>query len=724
LWGESGQKHTRQVEAQFYWEGPRRIKFRLSLTKPHLANEEDIMEALDLHSRAWTDEIVNFNKNSKHLEISVLTPSSIRDLEEQLEEPVWGLLIAGSMGLWWYLFFSLASWKAPLASRVTVGTTGVGVASFATFAAGGLFFICGFKLNAAIVGCVPFLALGLGVNDMLILTRGFSEVGVERIKSMSMSEILGEVFGRAGVGVTLTSLCNVVSFGLASFVPIPGLSDFCICIVLDSVMNYIAMMTLFPGCLMLEAKRIKEKRPDNLLRLCHQRILRTGQESAGAESCIETPLLNCLTKRAAPRLGSWAGGVISLAIGLAAIGASVYPIKTQTLGWDPEQLVPKQNPLRRSLELLFRDFNLFPTYVVYHGIDDPMDVSQNQAEMLKLYDAVSSQKYTTPGPFPHYLTMFYYYAAFTPAVNNTNMVPAPASVPEGFADLGLVKPDRFQSLFNDWRKMPLDDPASALGGGSFVLADLVFANEFKYRADGGLLYSHVLFFISGTSSDSDLIEVIKDTRAIVEASPLKNKAYVYGDIFTYWSSFIGLDRFMYNIMGISICVMFASALVLLQSLTSAVIVAVMSMLMVVNMYAAMNLFVEFNIFTVAAILAGVGLSIEFTAHVTSSFVLAPGTPEQRLATVMQETYPAILQGSVSTSLSIAPLLFHQVEFVSVYLCIPFLILTAIGMFHGMVILPGVLALSARILTLLGLVKQKESAQNTEDAEVSAERQVI
>merc|ERR1711953_395067 len=147
-----------------------------------------------------------------------------------------------------------------------------------------------------------------------------------------------------------------------------------------------------------------------------------------------------------------------------------------------------------------------------------------------------------------------------------------------------------------------------------------------------------------------------------------------------------------------------------------------SMLIVVNMYAAMNLFAEFNIFTVAAILAGVGLSIEFTAHVTSSFVLAPGTPEQRLATVMQKTYPAKVQGSLSTSLSLFPLLFHQIEFVTLYLCVPFLILTVIGMFHGMVVPPGVLALSAWILTLLGLVKQKGETEDS--AEVSAERQVI
>jgi len=92
---------------------------------------------------------------------------------------------------------------------------------------------------------------------------------------------------------------------------------------------------------------------------------------------------------------------------------------------------------------------------------------------------------------------------------------------------------------------------------------------------------------------------------------------------------------------------------------------------------------------------------------------------------MQETYPAIVQATLSTSLSVFPLLFHPIQFISLYLCVPFLILAAIGMFHGLVVLPGVLALSARILASVGLVKQKgeESGENMDDAEVSADRQV-
>merc|ERR1712038_592052 len=98
----------------------------------------------------------------------------------------------------------------------------------------------------------------------------------------------------------------------------------------------------------------------------------------------------------------------------------------------------------------------------------------------------------------------------------------------------------------------------------------------------------------------------------------------------------------------------------------------------------------------STILAFIGLSIEFTAHVASSFVLAKGTPEERLAEVMRETYPAIIQGGVSTVLAILPMYFSKILFITKYIGLPFSILVFVGVFHGMVVLPGLLALSANI----------------------------
>merc|ERR1712032_1585383 len=149
-------------------------------------------------------------------------------------------------------------------------------------------------------------------------------------------------------------------------------------------------------------------------------------------------------------------------------------------------------------------------------------------------------------------------------------------------------------------------------------------------------------------------------------------------------------------VAITVPVMLVSTLLLLQSLASALIVAAMSFIIVLNMYGICMVFLKFNTFVVSSVLAGAGISIEFTAHIASSFVLAKGSPERRLAHMMRETYPAIIQGSVSTVLGLLPLTFSRIPFIRQYIVMPFAILVLVGMFDGMVLLPGLLALSARL----------------------------
>jgi len=569
--------------ALFFTEGPRRAAFRLSLTNPELACEWEIEEAVQLQSREWSDMVDRFNEKSKLVEVAQVRAGAIKDLEDLHTRPPWFLMISGSIALYLYLCFSLASWHAPLQSRVNLGVQGLGVAGFATLAAGGLYMMLGKRLNPPILAGVPFLALGLGVNDMLILSRGFSELGLEFIKEKSNSDIIGAVLSRAGVGVTLTSLCNVLSFGMATSLPIIAMQDFCLCVALDSTTNYIAMMTMFPCCLMLEAYRIRKRLPDPSICTvaCHRRVLEGGQDATGPASYIEELFLDFLGDKVAPRLGSWTGGIISFIVCLVAIGASVPLIVNQQVGFIVHELIPPELSMHRAMKFYFEDFSLFPSYMVYHGVKKPLDVPNNQAEMMKIYDAVCDTKFTAAG-IGHYLTSFYDHVA---GVENSSLIPAPAGVPQGFADKGIVRPDRFFELFNNWRKFPLLDPRSAFNDSTFLSADFAAANEFKYNEDGSIDLSFTMFYITGAQSDEEIISSIKETRAIVDASPLKGQVFVYGDIYTYWALFIELPAILWRILGIIICMVFLSSLILLQSAISATIAAVMSMLIVITTYA-------------------------------------------------------------------------------------------------------------------------------------------
>jgi len=327
--------------------------------------------------------------------------------------------------------------------------------------------------------------------------------------------------------------------------------------------------------------------------------------------------------------------------------------------------------------------------------------------MLKLYSQVSETRFTIPSSLQPYLSMFYSYAAVLEAANfsktfgmSSLFVPLSRedSSLKRYAPYGTVNETVFNELFESWRSMPLEDPTRALTpeGGSYVYADLVQANEFNY-VGGQIQFSFFPFYIHGTNGDHDFIALIEEVTDIVHKSPLNGKAYVYNPIFTYWSSFLGIDLILYKVLSITLAAMFFSALLLLQSFVSAAIVAVVSMMIVWATYAICVTFLKFNSWIVFSLMAAAGLSIEFTAHIVSGFVLSSGSPEERLSSVMQDAFPAIIQGAVSTFVGNVPLAFSHIPFLRLYLFVPFTVVVIVGLAHSLILLPGILPLCARFV---------------------------
>jgi hypothetical protein len=705
-WSDDGKVLTKAKAMSWtmYVDGPRRIAFRMSLTKPELADEHEILEALDLHAKEWTKLVGEFSKTSKSLEAASLEAGYLDDLEQDLEEPDWQLIISCAVLMNLFVTLSMGSWTAPLQSRAGLGGLGIGAVVMGTIAAAGIYFHLGYRINSAVMGGMPFLAMGLGVNDMLVLTRSFSELGIKYIQENKNPTIIGEVLSRSGLGVTLSSLCNVFAFSMASTLPMKGLSDFCVCAAIDAFTNYFAMMTLFLCCLCAEARRVRTRGPDNTLctGVCHVLILRKS-DTCGSESFIEEPFLKLLRRRGAPFFASKPVGIVLSILAVFMTCAAVVPITRKTVGYRPETLAPETNPTNRALELMFEHFNFFGSQLVFRNLD----VSTNQEEMLKLYSQVSETRFTIPSSLQPYLSMFYSYAAVLEAANfsktfgmSSLFVPLSRedSSLKRYAPYGTVNETVFNELFESWRSMPLEDPTRALTpeGGSYVYADLVQANEFNY-VGGQIQFSFFPFYIHGTNGDHDFIALIEEVTDIVHKSPLNGKAYVYNPIFTYWSSFLGIDLILYKVLSITLAAMFFSALLLLQSFVSAAIVAVVSMMIVWATYAICVTFLKFNSWIVFSLMAAAGLSIEFTAHIVSGFVLSSGSPEERLSSVMQDAFPAIIQGAVSTFVGNVPLAFSHIPFLRLYLFVPFTVVVIVGLAHSLILLPGILPLCARFV---------------------------
>jgi hypothetical protein len=93
-------------------------------------------------------------------------------------------------------------------SRTAVGLVGVLVVAASVAAGIGLCAYAGIKMNATSTQVLPFLLLGLGVDDMFVLVHKFPLYR----KSMDATEATGLALSVAGPSITLTSVTNCAAF--------------------------------------------------------------------------------------------------------------------------------------------------------------------------------------------------------------------------------------------------------------------------------------------------------------------------------------------------------------------------------------------------------------------------------------------------------------------------------------------------------------------------------
>lgn len=276
------------------------------------------------------------------------------------------------------------------------------------------------------------------------------------------------------------------------------------------------------------------------------------------------------------------------------------------------------------------------------------------------------------------------------------------------APFGLATNDAslFYPKLHAWAHIPTEDPLSAWlpGGNSFLYADLSVFNEFTFSNKTGLnelKFSFFPFAMVNLKTDGAYIDAINQVNKVIEDSPLKGKAFAYGDIFTYWQVFLELEPELVKIFCIDMVVIFVINLLLLRSAVAAITSTVACMAIVLEIYGLAMTFLMFNVFVAATLLMAMGITIEFTAHLAAAFAFARGAPSERLGHAMAHTFPALIEGSISTLCGLLPMAWHAIPFIVDYFFKLLLLVVVVGLVNGLVFMPVILAVLSPLTQLLG-----------------------
>lgn len=701
-------------------EGIRRAKFRLSLTKPDLANEDEIEEAREKLSDSIKDEVQAFNDASDNLEVVMQPLEFLTQSTEATSKPALGAMIIGGIFTLIFVIVSQASWRFPLLSRAAVATWGICPILLSLITSGGTMLLLGVKFNPAIVMSLPFLGFGLGFDDLFVMLSYFSDLGVHFIIENDSETVLEEVFRRAGPGVALTSACNICGFIVGTMIPVKGMSDFCLGAGIVSAFNFLAMVTLVPCLLLREAWRVKRGDPEYHIATCycHRRALRKAKESGNEleeltvkDAGYGLAVKKTVENRIGPFLGRPVVQVVMVILSVGLVLISLMGIANKSVGYKPGELFSKDIYGQRAIELLFEYFTFFGARIIFVDVDVP----RRQGEMIDLYDQVIKAPWTTPREGPIYLTAFYRYLAAagqtpTPGVPNSTLADFgyrlydkythPIYAPMGIA---TEDPDEFYRLMASWNNIPLDDPAKAFlpGGAAYTTADGAGLNIFNH-VDGNkskpLRLSFFRFYQNDLKTDQDYLDSITTLREITDNSNFEGKAFPFGPIFTFWSTFIELEPILFRALLVDLGIIFAITAFLLRSIMAAVVSVLATALIVIQVYGLSMLFLQFNVFVAASLLAGAGISVEFTSHLIAAFCQSSSDEPiaHRLGLALAHAGPALWCGSMSTILSLLPLAWNPVPFVTKYMFGPFAMIVAVGTFNGLCVLPVLLALLGRL----------------------------
>uniref|UniRef100_A0AC34GN64 SSD domain-containing protein n=1 Tax=Panagrolaimus sp. ES5 TaxID=591445 RepID=A0AC34GN64_9BILA len=167
-------------------------------------------------------------------------------------------------------------------SRPILAIGGVLSAAMAIVSGVGLLLLFNFNMTS-VAYSMPFIVFSVGVDNVFILLSAWRTTSYE----LNLTERMVETFSDAAVSITVTSLTDLISFGVGCMTPFPSVQMFCAYAVVAVIFTYIYQLTFFAGIMVLTSKREVEGRHC----LTFQKIAKKKKPTKPAAEVIQAPRL-------------------------------------------------------------------------------------------------------------------------------------------------------------------------------------------------------------------------------------------------------------------------------------------------------------------------------------------------------------------------------------------------------------------------------------------------
>lgn len=247
----------------------------------HIFSIGQANEVVQAWQRNFTKKIYDhsLNKGEKRL-LHPLASTSVADMLEEFSQFNFMVIFIGYVLMIIYAGWSQAkfdNWWFSVNSCCQLAVIGVLLITFSSIGGLGFSTILGINFNAATTQIVPFLTLGLGIDDMFLLLHNYHGV-LEAVKSKEIAILMKET----GMSILITSTNNILAFTTGIILPIPALRSFCLQTAILLSFNLFTIMIMYPAFISMDIRRQKQGIRDMTLCCGKRKTQRKPEDSSNA----------------------------------------------------------------------------------------------------------------------------------------------------------------------------------------------------------------------------------------------------------------------------------------------------------------------------------------------------------------------------------------------------------------------------------------------------------
>lgn len=110
----------------------------------------------------------------------------------------------------------------------------------------------------SIVGALPYLIVGIGIDDMFIIIDELDRIGPQ----LSVTDTVKVVMANSGPTITMTTMTDLVAFAVSTWSELPAIQYFCLYAALTIFFAYLMIITFFVAIVTFDVRRVKAGRRD------------------------------------------------------------------------------------------------------------------------------------------------------------------------------------------------------------------------------------------------------------------------------------------------------------------------------------------------------------------------------------------------------------------------------------------------------------------------------